>query len=94
MGLLAKEYSMRELFTKEMEMVSAAGVINDDPNVKETMEVFDELCKDGQKAAKEIKGSMLGTSIGIANKTVHGAVNVMDAAYSSLWNSVSKLLGW
>mgnify|MGYP003366762683 CR=1 FL=1 len=85
---------MRELFTKEMEMVSAAGVINDDPNVKETMEVFDKLCKEGQKAAKEIKGSMLGTSIGVANKTVHSAVNVMDAAYSSLWNSVSKLLGW
>lgn len=85
---------MRELFTKEMEMVSAAGVINNDPNVEKTMDAFDKLCDVGKAAAKPIKDSMLETSIGIANDAVHGAVDVMDAAYTSLWNSISKLLGW
>lgn len=85
---------MRELFTKEMEMVSAAGVVTDDPNVEATMKVFDKLCDVSEAAAEPIKGSMLDTSIGIANETVHNAVDVMDAAYTSLWSSVSKLLGW
>lgn len=85
---------MRELLAKEMEMVAAAGVVTDDPDVEATMDGFDELCDLGKDAAEPIKGSMLETSIEIANKTVHGAVNVMDTAYTSLWNSISKLLWW
>ncbi|HEY3985951.1 hypothetical protein [Cedecea sp.] len=81
---------MRELFSKEMEMVSAAGLVTDDPRVEEAMRDFDILCGIGEAATEGIKGSHLSESISTAKKTVHEAVNLMDAIYTQLFNNINK----
>ncbi|MRT55151.1 hypothetical protein GJV11_03360 [Enterobacteriaceae bacterium RIT693] len=81
---------MRELFSNEMETVSAAGLVTDDPRVEDAMNNFDDLCKIGEGAAKGIPGSHLSDSINVAKNTVHEAVNLMDAIYTQLFNNINK----
>lgn len=84
---------MRELFSKEMEIVSAAGVVTDDPRVENVMNNFDDLCEIGENAAKGIPGSHLSESINIAKDTVHDAVNLMDTIYTQLFYNIDKWFG-
>lgn len=85
---------MRELHLNEMEMVAAAGIVTDDPNVQQAVNDFDELCKELKDAITDGSGGkMLENSVVISNKVVHGVVDIMDTALTHALNNIMKLFG-
>lgn len=84
---------MRELYRSEMEAVSAAGVVTDDANVTAVLKVFDDMCEATEDAANKAGESMLEFSVNVSNKVVNAAVNIIDASFTSVFNSIAKLFG-
>ena len=93
---------MRELIGSETKMVAAAGVVTDDPKMKEALNQFDEFCKvittisssassGASKAFDEVSPPTPG--VDMANKVVHKAVDVMDSAFTSVFQSIKNLFG-
>ncbi|WP_380179040.1 hypothetical protein [Kalamiella sp. sgz302252] len=77
---------MRELTGSETSVVAAAGVITDDPQIEVVLDVYDNVCDAIDKAEPTL-------GAGNANKAVHFAVNIMDYAWTSAFNSIMKLFG-
>lgn len=78
---------MRELLNSEVNLVSGAGIIKDDPKVQDILDVNDLL----NSVSNKIPG-MPGVAVGNATTVVKETVNVMDNAWTSAWNNISKLL--
>lgn len=93
---------MRELIGSETKMVAAAGVVTDDPRVKEVLDKFDDFCLAAgtisssatSMVGKGIDGAFLPTpGVGIANRVVNETVKVMDNAFTSVFQSIKNLFG-
>lgn len=79
---------MRELYSKEMNAVAAAGVVTDDPQIKEVLSQFDDLCAE----ATDFKAApMVAVGAIASNVVVRETVKVMDNAFTSIFDSISKL---
>lgn len=79
---------MRELYEKELKVISGAGIVADNPNYQQAMKDFDEGCKEFGKVFPYLTPAVIA-----ANSVVHGVGSLIDTAFTSAYKNIMHLLG-